>query len=69
MRIRIDYIQDAGAPITLHEHLDGTIWKFEHLQQISDTTYAVKVFWRRVILSSRPLSHQQDTLAGFHRSL
>ena len=57
---------DAGALRPFDQHLDGAVRQLEHLQDVGQATYAIKIFRFRLILGSRLLGDQQDVLAGFH---
>ena len=51
------------------EDLHGTVREFEHLQDASDAAHFIEVLNRGFVFRCGFLCHQQDALAGFHRSL
>jgi hypothetical protein len=57
---------DAGALRAFHQHLDGAVRQFQHLQDIGHAADFVNVRWRRLILGGRLLGRQHDALALLH---
>ena len=67
VRRRIHDLVDVCALTALDQHFDRAIGQFEHLQNISERAYRVKVLRRGLVLGGRFLRDQHDALARFHR--
>ena len=64
---RLDRI-NAGATRTFDQHLDGTVWQLEHLQDVGHTAHTVQILGLGLILDRRFLGHQENASARFHSS-
>ena len=67
--IRLAKFFNRATLLTLDQHLDGTVWKFQQLQNSGDSAHAIKCVGSGIIVSRIFLSQQQDLLVARHRSL
>ena len=67
--IRLAKFFNSATLLTLDQHLDGTVWQFQQLQNSGDSAHAIKCVGSGIIVSRIFLSQQQDLLVARHRSL
>ena len=63
------YGGDQGTLLAFHQHLDGAVGKFEHLQDGRDTADIKHIRHRRLVFGGCLLGDQHDAPLGFHGQL